>query len=324
MNLRRICLFVAPCSLALPLVAAAQTGPALVLKPWTGDQVTENRIEASWYNQGSTSGGFEYQFNIGELEGRTRCDAFEGHRISMGYSAFYMRNNTASPLDPLLPERFVDMAATVGVQVGEWEGWRIDATAGMGYAGNDPWRDDEALYALASVMGTYAWDERSTLTVGLDYDGNRSIFPDVPLPGVVFTRRESDVFTWSAGLPFVGVKLKPLPRVTVDASFNLASLDVQASIECQIIDRLAAFGQLRSRSEAIHVTGTPDHQRLFFRQRTAEAGLRWNPLEWLGVEVAGGYAFDQEFTSGWDVRDDDSVRDLSDEPYLRAALHLEF
>jgi hypothetical protein len=40
--------------------------------------------------------------------------------------------------------------------------------------------------------------------------------------------------------------------------------------------------------------------------------------------VAGGYAFGQEFSTGFDFRDTDKVAEPSDEPYVRMGFEARF
>ena len=61
-----------------------------------------------------------------------------------------------------------------------------------------------------------------------------------------------------------------------------------------------------------------------FQQRRAEVGLRWEPRKDFLFSVAGGYAFGQEFSTGFDARDTDLVADVSDEPYLRFGVDIRF
>ena len=91
----------------------------------------------------------------------------------------------------------------------------------------------------------------------------------------------------------------------------------------------AAFASYDSRFNAYTLDDDPDNRRLMFSQQRVEAGLTWdgnadNRLPGVLVTIAGGYAFDQEFSRGWDSRDDDTVRDISDEPFLRLGVRMRF
>lgn len=57
-----------------------------------------------------------------------------------------------------------------------------------------------------------------------------------------------------------------------------------------------------------------DNRRLFYEIDRVTAGLRW-ATEWLDVSVGVGYALDHRYRAGWDIRDLETVRDLSEELY---------
>ena len=56
-------------------------------------------------------------------------------------------------------------------------------TAGGGFAGDNAFTDGSAFYGLANVTAIHSLgDDRGYMLI-LDYNGNRSIFPDIPRPG---------------------------------------------------------------------------------------------------------------------------------------------
>jgi hypothetical protein len=67
-----------------------------------------------------------------------------------------------------------------------------------------------------------------------------------------------------------------------------------------------------------------DTDYMFFEQRRLEAGIDWRTCEAASVVVAAGYAFDQEFSAGWDVRDTDGEIEIDAAPYLRVGVDLRF
>jgi len=79
-----------------------------------------------------------------------------------------------------------------------------------------------------------------------------------------------------------------------------------------------------SRVDAFTLDDDRDNRRLFFSQKSIEVGVCWQACANARFILAGGYAFDREFEYGFDVRDLDNVRDVSAEPYLRAAVSVSF
>ena len=86
----------------------------------------------------------------------------------------------------------------------------------------------------------------------------------------------------------------------------------------------AAYGSYSSTVRGYHLDGDDENRRLFFSQDRLEAGLTFDPAPRWSWTFAGGWAFGQEFTRGFDVRDDETVRELDDAPFLRLALDVSF
>ena len=66
------------------------------------------------------------------------------------------------------------------------------------------------------------------------------------------------------------------------------------------------------------------HYRLFYQQKRAEIGVSWTPNELITLLLAGGYAFDQQFSEGWSTINDHHVAKPSDELYTRVSLDLKY
>jgi hypothetical protein len=59
--------------------------------------------------------------------------------------------------------------------------------------------------------------------------------------------------------------------------------------------------------------------RLFYQMSRAETGVRFEGTIWgmyVDVALAGGYAFEQNFDRGFDVRGLDHLTSISDVPYV--------
>ncbi len=233
-----------------------------------------------------------------------------------------------------LPERMSDHAVAVGFELGTIEGWGaldgfdVSATLGVGYAGTTAFSDGDAYYGIANVMATKRLNERSWLTLVLNYDGHRSFLPDVPLPGVMFRQYITRELSYTVGFPFSGITWEPNEKLKMELRL-LGISTIEAKVAYELFDELSVFGHLQRDTTTAMIDSPGPKRRLFFEQSRIEAGLRWRPSVGTGginteVTVAGGYAFSQEFTTGWDTRDDVSVVDLSDEPFVRVAARFGF
>jgi hypothetical protein len=214
-----------------------------------------------------------------------------------------------------LPDRLVDASLAVGSALAQSGEWWFAGLAGVGYAGDKPLADADAWYLRVDlIVGRNLWD--GILVAVLDYDGNRSVFPDIPLPGIAYSSKISEQLLYVVGVPISSVTWKPSKELRVDVTWTIPSaLDVLARYEIGV--GISIYGRYDDRTSAFDLDGTSDTQRLFFLQRRAEAGLHWSPNAKFGVVLGVGLAFSQELASGFDKRDLDKVAKISDEPFVR-------
>lgn len=231
-----------------------------------------------------------------------------------------------SSSDPALPDDLVDVSVAGSVVRPMDDDWSMRFTAGAGFAGDNAFTDGSAFYGLANVTATRRLGEERGYMLILDYNGNRSIFPDIPLPGFAYYDRLNDSVRYSLGVPS-SVTWTPDNATTVRAVVTPGG--VTGSIERELDDRLTLFALFDNRTRSFHLDSDVNDRRFFYKQNRVEGGLVWRGTQgdsFPGVEarIAAGYAFDQEFSRGWDTRDDDTVRDISDEPYVRVGVEVGF
>lgn len=228
--------------------------------------------------------------------------------------------------DPALPDELVDVSAAGSITRQLDDDWLLSFTAGGGFAGDNAFADGSAFYGLANITAIHSLGEDRGYMLILDYNGNRSVLPDVPLPGFVYFDRLNDEVTYSIGLPG-SITWTPDSATTVKAVITPGG--VTGSIEHELDDQLALFGRFGNTVRSFHIDSDDSNRRLFFKQNRVEGGLAWTGAQgdsFPGLQfiVAVGYAFDQEFSRGWDTRDDDTIRDISDEPYVRVGVTANF
>jgi len=256
------------------------------------------------------------------VAGRWNLDPADPMSPAMALSWHQMDISTS---DPALPERLVDISIA-GSMAFELEGQdRLQVTVGGGYAGDNVFDDGRAYYGLADLIYTKPIDRESGYQFFVSYNGNRSFLPDIPLPGFAYYDVIDEKTRYTVGIPASTITHKLDDRTTISATYFVPIAAI-ASIEHKLDDSITLFGRFDGRTRAYTLDSSPDNRRLFFQQRRVEAGLTWRDggADTIEVTLAGGYAFDQEFTRGWDTRDDDTVRDLSDEPYFRVGVGLRF
>ncbi len=304
--------------------AAAQTGAELLIRPFAEGENLELNTSAVFQAQGEDDFGGDLGLNVYEVSARAR-EVRERAIPRIGYDLTYIDiDSEVGVFGKLLPERLVDQSVAVGLAMPDIYGFRGGFTVGVGYAGDSPFGDANAWYGKATAAFGKKLDENTDLGLFLDYDGNRTFMPDVPLPGVAYRKRLYKELILVAGVPLSSVEWTPDDRWRFELLWTLIDT-FDARITYKVTEQFNVFGSLDSRNFAFHLDELEaSNDRLLFRQRRIELGVQWEPVEDTRLIVAGGYAFGQRFSTGWDYRDDDELTDVSDEPYVRAGLEMRF
>lgn len=305
--------------IALAGSARAQTGPALLLRPLMDkDEIWESGGGGTGFASGHADGA-DFDMSMLEWSGRVReWGPRYAPRIGWDLTHYVLESDI-----PVLDQNLTDVAIAGGLELGTYYDWRAGFTAGVGYAGNAPLGEGDAWYGKATLALGRQINKRITLDLVLDYDGNRSIFPDIPLPGFAWRHQFDPRLSYTIGIPLTSITWRPDDRNTIEIIWALVEqLDIR--LTHKLSPKWSLVGLLERRQDAFSVDDIPDHDRLLFQQRRAEVGLFWKPLEHTTLLFAAGYAFGGEFSIGYDQRDSAEVADLSDEPYLRLAFERRF
>jgi hypothetical protein len=306
--------------LVLTACAFAQTGPALLLKPLLHEEETlETRGDALFLSNASTSNNADFRLSVYEVSGRIR-EQRERLIPRLGWEMTYLDVDSN---DPALKNDLTDVSIAAGVEVGRYYDWQGALTLGIGYAGAAPFGDGNGWYAKGTLLFGRKLDKRTDIALVVDYDGNRAYYPDVPLPGFAYRHEFDPRLSYTIGLPVSAVTWKPFDPVTIDVTWTIYD-SFDATIEYELSPDWAILANLETRLEGFHVDGIESDDRLLFRQRRVELGVRWKPWEEAQFTVAGGYAFGGEFSTGADHSDSVLVADISDEPYVRFGFQSRF
>jgi len=301
--------------------AAGQVGSALVAVPWKPGQ----SLGITSYAIGLDTDTRSDRFGAGDELTLARVVSFGRYRPNpdnpRGLSVGWLYDHTElSTDDPRLPDRLETTAVAVGAPLGRYNGWDTGFTAGGGFSGDLPYADGDAWYGVGSLFARKQLGQTPTfITWFIDYDGSRSFLPDVPIPAVQYTVRESATLSYSIGLPFSSVSWQPDDRWSIDVKF-LVPVAGSTEISYRATDRWSAYFMYETSTRAYHLAGDDDRRRLFFEQSRTELGARFALTPEVTLSAAGGYAFQQEFTRGWDSRRLRLVRDVDDAAYLRMGL----
>jgi hypothetical protein len=300
--------------------ARAQSGAGLLLKPWATDQTLETTTDAYFLNAEHSAGGDSLQLSEYDSTGRFRLQP--GNKVSprIGYAFTFLNSSSRSGV---VPKNLTDLSIAVGTGVAQYHGWIAGVTLGVGYAGDTAFSRDSGWYGKATFDIGKPINDHDCLAFLIDYDGNRPYFPEIPLPGFAYRRKIDDHLLLVAGLPYSSLQWTPTTNLKIEGSYRLLS-QVTARVEYRVLEKLLLYGSYSYVQDAFHVQGLSADQRLLFSDERLEGGFEYSLADQLMFRLAGGYAFDNRFASGFDFDHTHHVLSFSDGPYLHAAFELRF
>ena len=250
-----------------------------------------------------------------DSNGRIRFDQSATEpTFTIGYRLFTMDLDTNHPS---LPSGLTDLAVAGGLRLGEIaDGWELGLVAGAGVATNNHFGDGDAYYGLGTVNIKHDLDESATLNFGINYDGNRTIFPDVPLPYIMYSCYVDENLSYNIGAPLSSVTYKPIDPLTLEARYFVPTQFTGQVSWAIVDDSISLFALYDRRVAAFHLEDDRDTRRLFYRINRVKMGLRYSSADKFNIEGGVGYAFEQSFYTGFDVRNTDTVAKPSDELFF--------
>ncbi len=298
--------------------AAAQTTAGDLFRPWQTDQKRDGQASLSLQDAGHVKGSDDgLRLSTYESQGRWRLSNEHELNPTVGYA---LRSLDFRSDSPALPNSLTDVSVGFATPITQFDtGWFLAASAAVGYAGDSAFSDGAAWYGRSTLIFGKPLTKDTALLFGLDYDGNRTIFPDIPLPGIAWSMILDPQLRAAVGFPYNSVFWQPRHNVRVELYYTVPSL-FELKVGYNPAEDVLLFADFRNTFTAYHVENYPADRRLFFDDMRLEAGVRWQPYKLLGITAAAGYAFQQELHRGFDSRSMDSVAQLSDEPYVRFAL----
>jgi len=305
----------------LPLLVLAVIAPVqaqsprdMVILPWQAgthfaETLDDLYITANGHTRGTDLDTSIFYWNS---YGRIRLNRHNPDpQVMIGYQILAL--SVSSDLQAINGD-FFDLALAGGYKFDECDnGWRFSVIGGLGTANDNHFRNSDSLYGLATVNAAKTLDEKSALNLGLQYDGNRVVFPDIPLPYGMYTRRANDQLFYGVGFPVNFIRWHPLPALGLRLSYTIPA-GLGADVAFWLRKNICLFIAYDESTDTFHIDDQ-DNRRLFYQTRRGTAGLRLI-TKWADLSLGAGYAFDQKFRSGFDLRDTTNVARLSDEPFL--------
>lgn len=291
------------------------------LNRWTGNQWFESWND-TFLENGSYIRNDSTPAQIGWVHngGRIRLANTGRYSPTIAYNSLWMPLNTNGRL---LPRQLDSQSMSFGTPVGRFGKLGIGVSFGAGYAGSTPYNDPSSIYGMALITTQYKFNQRDRLLVSLDYNGNRSFMPDVPLPSVEYAHL-SRKFTFIAGFPEIGLDWRPTSRLRLLLHYYIYD-DGKARISYALFPWMHLYSQFSASSWAFHVDRYNSDQRLFFTMSRVEAGIKLIDFsQHARLTLGGGYAFNQAFSQGFDGRDESPVGQIANALYARLQFDISF
>jgi hypothetical protein len=302
-------------ALILASVAQAQTDSRLTLKPWSEGWFGETndhmlyQAQSDVKNQPGTAQVFFW-----DSSGRFRFSKDDPTNFALGYRWVTMNFDSDAAS---VPRHLDEMSLAGGFRLGEFQGGEMSAVLGMGYSSNTPFADTNGIFGTGHIAWHRKLNDKDSLDLTVDYNNNGSFLPDVPLPGFAYAHRDTP-FSYGVGYPNSFFEWQILPQLKFDANYAVP-YTAYAGLEYEFAKHWSVVGSIANFFNGFQLAEQPATNRLFYQMAQAEAGIRFRAMfreYYLDFDLVAGYAFQQRFSRGFDVRSLNTFEELSDAPYI--------
>jgi len=301
--------------MATPVFAQTDTGQ--MFQPFREEQMLELNVSAFRTETGHIKKTDE-SFALSQYQSQGRLRLTDKLKVNptIGYDLLLLDLKTSNAT---VPRNLSDVSIGFATPFYQFEsGWYLAGSVGVGYAGDKTFDYSGGYYGKTTFIVGKEFERKNSLLFALSYDGNRTIFPDIPLPAIVYTKIINPTLELGLGIPFTTVRYRPMDRWLFEATVSIG--DISGRVQYDVSDQIHLFAAAESVERAFRIDALSNHDRLLFEQRRAELGVVYSPSKWVGITAAVGYAFSQKFGVGFDVRDTDLLYKFSDEAYARIGL----
>jgi hypothetical protein len=321
-------------SLALASAARGQTDPRMALDPWPTDKTWGQTLDTLVFQgQGHVKGEFNpdgtdrySQLFWWDSIGRFRLTATADPNaplLAYRYVTMGLASNS-----PNLPNHLDEVSMAAGLHLGQVSGGDVTAIFGAGYSGNNPFADSNGVFALAHLLWDKPLSDTDSLVLSLDYNGVSAFLPDIPLPGFEYIHR-AEKLSYTVGFPRSGVSWELVPNLTLDAYYAVP-YTADVSLDYKLSHSWSVFGGYHNFFEAFRLDKQDLTDRLLVQMSRVEVGIHYTNTDFVlkgaffDASLAVGYAFAQEYSSGFDVRDMEPLAEASEVPYVALMLRGRF
>ncbi len=300
--------------------ASGQSSARSTLEPWNGQDLAitfDHPVdEMSGHANNAPT---DSQVLWWDSFGRVRLDRQDPNSPFAAYRVLTIDAGTDSQY---IKSTMDDFELSAGFHLAQLAGWDITTVLGAGYSGTHPFVNEKGIFGIGDLMAKYPITDNTSVVLAVDYAGNSSLLPDIPLPGFAIMHRSHDL-DFMLGFPMNRLVWRPVNRLELTAEYSVP-YSARLNLEYRISHHVAVYGTAENFFQGFVQERSDVTDRQFFQMRRVEAGVRliYNP--WIDAGLGVGYAFDQEFSHGYDVRNLHSFSSISNEPYLAIVLRGSF
>lgn len=296
------------------LTAFAQLDPTVFWRPWPEDPHWADTVdELLFFNTGETKGS-EARTDSWLWDSYGRIKPAKEDATPPFIIAYRVLSVSVDSELNAINGDFWDVGLAAGGRVAQLEGdWDVNVLAGAGSANDNHWRNSDAIYGAALVDLTHPLDASSAVHLGLMYDGNSLLLPDFPIPYAAYTHRIDETLSYTFGLPATTIHYRPFERLLLELEYRYP-IDVEARGTVTINQHVLLFTQLTHSTDSFAIEDM-NNRRLFYQLDRVSTGVRLI-TSWIDASLGVGYAFHQEYSSGFDIRRTKDVATVTDELFF--------
>ncbi|MEI8018130.1 MAG: hypothetical protein WCH39_07995 [Schlesneria sp.] len=195
----------------------------------------------------------------------------------------------------------------------------------MGTASDKPFQSGRDMLASGTAFLLMPQDEKSAWFIGANASTNSQVLYGIPIPGGGYFYHPSEDFQAIVGFPFSVVSWKPardwqLQYVWAFLTTMHARAVYQPTAAWQLY---AGFDWTNENWRLAERVNERDH--FFYYEKKLATGFLWWFKPNVGLEIAGGWAFDRYFTEvhGFKLMGDNTVN-IGSGPYLSSQIDIRF
>lgn len=307
-------------------VCLAQSFARYTLDSWTEDDLAETFDHPIVELGGHvTNGPSDTQMFSWDSFGRVR---FDRHHEDSPFVAYRILTIDSGLNSGVIKSTMDEFDLALGLHLGEIGGWKFGTMLGAGYSSTHPFVHSSGIFGIGHVTFERSMGENDSLVLAVDYEGNGGLLPDVPLPGFAWMHQGAKVEAM-LGFPMSRVTWRVTDPLEITAQYTVP-FTANVDVEYRLARHVGVYADAGNFFQGFVVApsanaGAGDMtNRQFYQMRRVEMGVRLMFGKLVDASVGVGYAFDQDFSRGFDVRNLRPVGQLSNEPYLAIVLRGRF